>query len=87
MGRLGAFARKSAAPPTPPADDAGVSVSDDETVTCPNCQCEFNPETDEVVNAEGPQGADVPIPTPEGDAQAPMGTEAMAALMASLGAQ
>lgn len=88
--RSGVFTRKGA-PPTEPADspDAGASGSPD-IVECPNCKCQFNPDTDEIVNGGGgdqPSGPDVPMPTPAGNAQAPIGEDAITRALAGIGVQ
>lgn len=31
-----------------------------EPVTCPNCQCEFNPATGEILNGDGPDSGETP---------------------------
>jgi hypothetical protein len=108
MGRQPVFARKAGESPPEkkgialerkvgPAADAGLSASAESpgAVTCPACKCEFDPATDEILNAgeyepgEGkqPTGADLEVPPVVPNPQAPIGTEAITHALAALGVQ
>lgn len=86
MGRMPVFARKGA----PPADvpDAGEGADTADTVTCPNCACEFDPATDEVVSPPGEPAMESPVAGPDGAAaDATQGAEAIPELMQILHAR
>lgn len=92
MGRMPVFARKGAPADSPDTagspDSREPGAEDADTVTCPNCQCEFDPETDEVVSPPGEPEMESPVAGPDGAAaDATNGAEAIPELMQLLHAR
>lgn len=72
--RIAMFQRKGSPVTGDVTDDAGPdALSEDssmpeggETVMCPNCQCEFDPATGEIMNAEPDEMTGANYQMPEG---------------------
>ena len=83
MDRQIAFQRK--APPAPPAEEMAEGEGESMAgVECPNCQCQFDPDTQEVLAPGKPvegggydEGSDLTLPGVESVSQAPAGMDAV----------
>lgn len=56
-----------------------------ETVTCPECGCQFDPhDAEQAGNTGDAKGPELQMPSPAGDAQAPVGEDAITRAVAAV---
>lgn len=86
-----AFQRKGGPPEAPPAEVEAMPEGG-EGVECPNCQCQFDPDSGDVISEGKPVegggyeegGQEMQMPTPAPVEQAPAGQDAVTQALASV---